>query len=504
MNTLAPLRLMLHNEVRLSWRQMTARFSPAGMTITIVALLVLMHLFALSLPLAASEMQWITRQDVLAAVTSMGLFVFMMMLSLALISAVKIIYTRDDMDLLLSSPVPRQAIVVVRVLTIAIGLFITSALFIMPFANMMAVFGYPRFLLAYVVLLCLALTATSAGVLMAQGMFRLLGARRTRLFAQIFAGVLGLGFVLLVNMHNILPSSAKNSALQTLTELLSHVPPPDSWVWLPARAAIGEPLPFAIAVVLCLGLFLATTLGMANRMIANAVAANASNTVKTRSSRALTAQSGPIGLMRRKEWILIGRDPWLMSQIVMQLLMVVPCIFLVAKSPAGVHSAWLAVVFLSGQLAGMLAWLTMSTEEAPDLLATAPLSRREVALAKLQAALVPTAIIAALPVLASTYLDPWLGFTILICSTGSALTVSLLHVCNPTTGKRSDLSWRGQTNRMLAITEGLLGLMWVVFAALMVFLGWYGMPALLLAIPVIYGIVKRRRPQPVLAAAPAH
>src|SRR5262249_57303169 len=122
---------------------------------------------------------------------------------------------------------------------------------------------------------------------------------------------------------------AKTPRLRSRPGLPRPAPPPAGWAWPRARAAIGEPLPFAIAVVLCLGLFLATTLGMANRMIANAVAANASNTVKTRSSRALTAQSGPMALMRRKEWLLIGRDPWLMSQIVMQLLMVVPCIFLV-------------------------------------------------------------------------------------------------------------------------------------------------------------------------------
>src|SRR5262249_52302628 len=175
MNALAPLWLLLRHEVRLNWRQMTARYSPTLMTIGIICLLVMTHLFALSLPLAAAGLNWITRPDILAAVTSIGLFTFMIMVSFALIGAVQTIYTRDDMDLLLSSPVPRQAIVVVRVLAIAFGLFSMTALFTMPFANMMAVFGYPRFLLAYVVLACLALTATSAGVLMAQAMFWLLG-----------------------------------------------------------------------------------------------------------------------------------------------------------------------------------------------------------------------------------------------------------------------------------------------------------------------------------------
>ena len=206
MSTLAPLSLMLRHEVRLNWRVMSARVSHKLLRQPI-GLLALMHLVALPFPFVLAEMPALPRVDVLAAVTGAGACALVIMISTALIGTVKLIYSRRH-GFAPSSPVPAQAIVVVRVLTIVFGILCIAGLLILPGANIMAVFGYPGFLIAYVALLCLALTATAIGVLLAQGLFCLLGARRTRLFAQIFAGLLGIGFLFLVNLHNILPELA--------------------------------------------------------------------------------------------------------------------------------------------------------------------------------------------------------------------------------------------------------------------------------------------------------
>jgi ABC-2 type transport system permease protein len=196
-------------------------------------------------------------------------------------------------------------------------------------------------------------------------------------------------------------------------------------------------------------------------------------------------------VLRRKEWVLIGRDPWLISQIVMQLLVMVPAMFVIAKAGAAQLYMWLTVVFLTGHLAAALAWLTVSTEEAPDLLATAPLRRRDVLWAKLQAALIPTAMLAAAPIAVAFWLSPWLGFTLLLCSAGVALTNALLHVLNPATAKRSDLSWRGRGNQMVAIYEFLFNLMWLIFGGLMLAFGWWGMLALLVLVPFAWHLWRR-------------
>jgi ABC-2 type transport system permease protein len=494
MNAFAPLQLMLGHEVRLYWRQMASRSSHALLLTSFIGILVFMHLVAIPFVFILPEMSHYSRVDILAGLTGAGVFGVMMAISVALVGTVKLIYSRSDMDLLLSSPVPAQSVVFVRVLAIAFGILCIAAPLTLPFANIFTAFGYPRFLVTYAVVICLVLLATSIGVLLAQGMFRLFGARRTRVFAQIFAGILGVGFLFAVNAHNILPEGAKNALMQVVTDLAGHAPGPDSWLWLPARAMLGEPLPFLVGVVLCVGLFMATTFGLANRLIDNAIAANGVAGKTVRSSRSLSLRGGPVTILRRKEWLLIGRDPWLISQIVMQLLVMVPAMFVIAKAGSQIYM-WLTVVYLTGQLAGALAWLTVSTEEAPDLLMTAPLRRRDVLLAKMQAALIPTAVLAAVPVAVAFWINPWLGFTLMLCSTGAGLTNSLLHVLNPTTAKRSDLSWRGNANKMITIFELLFNLMWAIFGALMLALGWWGMLALLVLVPFGYRVMRRAEVQ---------
>jgi ABC-2 type transport system permease protein len=475
MNAAAPIALMLRHEARLNWRQSTARMTPKGTAAVLIVVLVFMHLVALPFPIVLSEMPALSRADVLAAVTGAGVFLLMMMAPLALISTVQLIYERADMDLLLSSPVQPKAVIFVRVLTTALNLFCIAGLLTLPFANVMAVFGYPRFLIAYPALACVALASTVIGVLLAQGLFWLFGPRRTRLLAQILAGFMGAAFVLLMNIHNLLPSSVTGAALESWAGLIALLPNADSVVWLPARAALGEPLPLVAAVALCAGLFMVTTFGLAQRLIANAIAANGSAAKSMRSSRALTPGGGLISLMRRKEWLLIRRDPWLISQMAMQLVMWLPVMVLVwNKGVSAASMAGLGLVFLAGHLAGMLAWLTISTEEAPDLLATAPVRRRDVIWAKLQAALVPTALLAAVPLGVAFYLDAWLGFTVLLCGAGSALSTSLLHVRNPTQAKRCEFA-RRSGNKMISLIEMLLGVMWVVIGVLMLTFGWWGM-----------------------------
>ena len=81
--------------------------------------------------------------------------------------------------------------------------------------------------------------------------------------------------------------------------------------------------------------------------------------------------------MRWKEFLLLRRDPWLVSQTLMQLLYLVPPGLMLWRSFADRSTAMVLIapvlVMAAGQLAGGLAWLTISGEDAADLVATAPL-----------------------------------------------------------------------------------------------------------------------------------
>ena len=101
--------------------------------------------------------------------------------------------------------------------------------------------------------------------------------------------------------------------------------------------------------------------------------------------------TSPRRALRRKEWMLLRRDPWLVSQTLMQMLYLLPPAVLLWRSfEAGGGALNLLVpvlVMAAGQLAGGLAWLTISGEDAPDLVATAPVPTRFVLRAKVEAVL---------------------------------------------------------------------------------------------------------------------
>src|SRR5215471_6346775 len=126
---------------------------------------------------------------------------------------------------------------------------------------------------------------------------------------------------------------------------------------------------------------------------ASAQAISSRQGARTTSFRGGSRQQAP----RRKEFLLLRRDLWLASQTLMQLLYLVPPAVLLWRSFSD-HSTAIVlitpvIVMAAGQLAGGLAWLTISGEDATDLVATAPLSPSAVIRAKIEVVLITIAIL---------------------------------------------------------------------------------------------------------------
>src|SRR6185436_12843101 len=72
-------------------------------------------------------------------------------------------------------------------------------------------------------------------------MFRLIGARRTRLVSQIISAVVGAAFVIGIQAAAILSYGTLSRADGLRSDVVvSHAPSLDSLAWLPARAAMGD------------------------------------------------------------------------------------------------------------------------------------------------------------------------------------------------------------------------------------------------------------------------
>jgi ABC-2 type transport system permease protein len=431
----------------------------------------------------------------LAVTTAALIFLYLGMVSTALDATIQAIYARGDMDLLLSSPFPRHAIIMVRLTAIAVSVCIGGALLALPVANAFILLGHRDWLVAYVTIPCLGLFATTAGLVMAVALFRLLGARRTRLAAQILSATLGVSFGMAAQVPNLIQVSGV-SDLQGLTRIAATLPGPDSWLWLPARGALGETWALAALVLASLLCFTTTALGLADRFITSAIAAAGIGSGRTRKrpTEIRPFRTEPLSTLRRKEIRLLVRDPWLITQLARQLVFLLPLTLVVWRAEAGGTSArWLVLVMTAGYMAGSLTWLTLSGEDARDLLASAPLTVREILRAKMEAALMPVALFMIVPLLAAAFFSPWLCFCLAVCGTGSALGCSLLNYLYRSDAQRSRFSRRSSDNRMRSLGEMLIGATWSLTAFFMLQQTfWALLPAAIALVP-LHRLLRRIR-----------
>ena len=243
--------------------------------------------------------------------------------------------------------------------------------------------------------MAVSVVATGAAVMLTLVLFRSVGAKRTRLIAQILAAVVGASFIIGLQVIAIVSygSMSRMSVLNS-EAVLTAAPALESWWWLPAHAVTGNATAL-IVTLLVAGLFflIATRVG-ANafqRTVLEALSVSVDKVAQTSTTTPFVIRSKH-GALMHKELMLLARDPWLVSQTLMQVLYLIPPALLiwVQHGEATSLSVILAAVIVMavGQLAGGLAWLTISGEDAPDLVATAPVRPIALLWAKVSAVLV--------------------------------------------------------------------------------------------------------------------
>ena len=180
-------------------------------------------------------------------------------------------------------------------------------------------------------------------------------------------------------------------------------------IFVPAQARDGEALLLLLAGgLVLLGAVMATfSASFADTVVrVSAHAAPAHQGCRATGFRASSRQQA----LRWKEFVLLRRDPWLVSQTLMQLLYLLPPALLLLRSFADSSLAIVlitpVIVMAAGQLAGGLAWLTISGEDAADLVATAPLPASRVIRAKIEVVLIAIGVIFAPLVVALLFASP--------------------------------------------------------------------------------------------------
>jgi ABC-2 type transport system permease protein len=486
------------HELRLGWRDwlslMTAGRRTRARTVTVVLIVfaVLMHLVAWSM--VGRYADAVPDKATLVVVAGCMLLSFSLLLSQAMESVTRAFYARADLDLILSSPVAARKVFSVRIARIGGSVALIAMLLAAPFINVLALLGGARWLAAYGVVGAMGAMAAALAVALTVALFRTIGAKRTRLVAQIVAAVIGASFVIGLQVAAILSygNLSRFSALQS-DWLIAHAPGADNALWWPARAVLGDSVALAALMVLSLALLGVSIAIFSIRFGEHATtAAGVSHTViRQRRSQGFRRRSAR-SVLRHKEWTLLARDPWLVSQTLMQILYLLPPALMLWLSfrDGGIALVVLVpvLVMAAGQLAGGLAWLSISGEDAPDLVATAPIAATRVTIAKIEAVMGTSALVFA-PLVAGLAFASAFGAA--VCAAGvliAAASATMIQLCFRVQARRSQFRRRQTSSRIATFAEAFSSIAWAAAAALAAGGTWLALGPALIATVILGGV----------------
>jgi ABC-2 type transport system permease protein len=207
------------------------------------------------------------------------------------------------------------------------------------------------------------------------------------------------------------------------------------------------------------------------RFAETAIRVSANATPARQGSRATIFRTGSRQqALRWKEFALLRRDPWLVSQSLMQLLYLVPPALMLWRSFADGSTAIVlitpVVVMAAGQLSGGLAWLTISGEDAADLVATAPLSASRVTRAKIEVVLIAIGMVFAPLIAALAFASPLQAVVTAVGVAIATICATAIQLWFRVQARRSQFRRRQTSSRIATFAEAFASIGWAATAAL--------------------------------------
>ncbi|MBR1156826.1 permease [Bradyrhizobium sp. JYMT SZCCT0428] len=479
MSSATDLTWFARHEIRLAWREWLAMMTGARRkrTRAVIGLLVLaafLHLPAYAVIGRFADLQAPLDKPTLIVMSATIFLAWALMLSQAIESVTRVFYARADLDLIMSSPVRLTNIFSVRLAAIALSVTAMALLLSSPFVDVLVIGGGIRWFSAFGVVIAIGLSAAAVAIAITVLLFRLIGPSRTRLAAQILAAVIGAGFVIALQVAAILSyGTLSRFTVLTSDAAAAYAPDFDSPLWWPARAAIGDGEVLSLLLSGSLVLLGGVMAVFSPKFAGTVVSASATATTIRRGSRATSFRRGSRqAALRWKEFMLLRRDPWLVSQSLMQLLYLVPPALMLWRSFSDSSAATVLVtpviVMAAGQLAGGLAWLTISGEDAADLVATAPMPPGSVIRAKVEVVMIAIGVIFAPLVAALALASPLQAAVTAIFVVIATVSAAAIQLWFRVQAKRSQFRRRQTSSRIATFAEAFCSIGWAATAILAV------------------------------------
>ncbi|MET0221810.1 MAG: permease [Tardiphaga sp.] len=465
------------HETRLAWRELAGmltagrRWRPRSATVMVIAFVIFLHLPAYAVVGRFADVRTPIDKPTLIVMTASILLAWALILSQAIESVTRVFYARADLDLIMSSPAVLTNVFSVRIAAIALTVTVMAMLLATPFVDVLVACGGARWFAAYPVVITMGLSASAVAIAVTVSLFRLCGPARTRLVAQIISAITGAGFVIALQVAAILSyGTLSRFAVLTSDAAAAIAPDAGSLLWWPARAMLGEELLLA-PLLACSLVLLGVTMAVLSPRFGNYVAAASPKQVMRAAPSARKLRPGTRrGALRRKEFKLLWRDPWLVSQTLMQLLYLLPPALMLWRSfgdgPGALIVLAPVIVMAAGQLSGGLAWLTISGEDAADLVATAPLPGRSLISAKIEVVLIVIAVVFAPLIAALAWAAPNLAAVTALATIIAAASATSIQLWFRVQARRSQFRRRQTSSRIATFAEAFSSIGWAATAAL--------------------------------------
>jgi ABC-2 type transport system permease protein len=476
-STATTLSWFARHELRLAWREWFAMMTGGRrrrtrvVVIGLIVFAILMHLPAWAVIGRYATLEAPLDQTSLIVITSTVFLAWALMLSQAIESVTRVFYARADLDLIMSSPTRLANVFSIRIASIALTVTFMALLLSTPFVDVLVVSGGARWLAAFGVVTAVGLSAAACAIAITIMLFRLIGPARTRLMAQILAAVIGAGFVIALQVAAILSyGTLSRFAILTSDATAAFAPGADSLLWWPARAILGDSQALLLLLATSLVVLGVVMLIFSPRFADTAISASAYASSRRHGKDTAFRGGSRQQALRRKEFLLLGRDPWLLSQTLMQLLYLVPPALFLWRSFSDSSTAIVlitpVIVMAAGQLAGGLAWLTISGEDAADLVATAPLVSSSIIRAKIEVVLIAivaifTPLVGALALLAAAQA------VVTAAGVGiAASSATAIQLWFRVQARRSQFRRRQTSSRLATFAEASSSIGWAATSAL--------------------------------------
>jgi ABC-2 type transport system permease protein len=416
------------------------------------------------------------------------------LLGSSLISAYSVFTDRDDLDLLLASPLPPQRILTARMLQSAYGAFLTA------FMMGTIAYGYSivtidvRFALIYLVLLSFMLLDLAISFVIARCLLLWFGLKRGRTISMVAGFAILIVGVLIFQINSILGSRGGDAQLAQLfgpsfKPMLEHVVSPIG------QLAFGRLLETALLSLIALGAFIGVGAFFWNRFASDAafMAGQTQHVAKSNTKAKITFRRGILLTTIIKEWRSMLRDPFVLVQVATPLVSLVPLVLVLwgfNRTDSAMPDQFMPtimgflVVMFGAQITGTLAWTAASIEEAGDLLLSSPADGSKMFWSKALATAIPSFVFLTLCMGVIALKAPLSALLGLGVGTLGLVSVGAIEFLRPRLARRPKMTQRPDRSIMSIILGFMSSFIWASAAAMVI--GGFGFWAL---IPMSIGLV---------------